>query len=108
MPDGARKAIPSLEEALKLEPDYPVAHAHLAWCREMCFARGGFVETDKQAALFHARMVIASNTDDSSALAMSGLVVVLLAREHDAALSAIDRALALNPSCATTLYLGRW
>jgi len=108
MPDGARKAIPSLEEALKLEPDYPVAHAHLAWCREMCFARGGFDETDKQAALFHARMVIASNTDDSSALAMSGLVVVLLAREHDAALSAIDRALALNPSCATTLYLGRW
>jgi TolB-like protein/class 3 adenylate cyclase len=106
MPEGARKAIPLLEEALRLEPDYPAAHAHLAWCREMCFARGGFKETDKQAALFHARMAIASNTDDSSALAMAGLVVVILAWEHDAALSAIDRALVLNPSCATALYLG--
>jgi tetratricopeptide (TPR) repeat protein len=72
----------------------------------MCFARGGFKETDKQAALFHARMAIASNTDDSSALAMAGLVVVILAWEHDVALSAIDRALVLNPSCATALYLG--
>ena len=106
MPEGAKKAISLLEEALKLEPDYPAAHAHLAWCREMCFARGGFDETDKEAAVFHARMVIASNTDDSSALAMAGLVIVILARDHDVALSAIDRALALNPSCATTLYLG--
>ena len=106
MPDGARKAISLLEEALRLEPDYPAAHAHLAWCREMCFTRGGFDEADKKAALFHARMVIASNTDDSSALAMAGLVIVILAQEHDVALSAIDRALALNPSCATALYLG--
>jgi tetratricopeptide (TPR) repeat protein len=106
MPDGAKQAIPLLEEALRLEPDYPAAHAHLAWCREMCFARGGFVETDKQAALFHARMTIASNTDDSAALAMAGLVVVILAREQDVGVNAIDRALALNPSCATALYLG--
>jgi TolB-like protein/class 3 adenylate cyclase len=105
MPDAARKAIPLLEEALRLEPDYPAAHAHLAWCREMCFTRGGFDEADKQAALFHARTVIAGNTDDSSALAMAGLVVGLLARQHDVALSATDRALALNSSCATSLYL---
>ncbi len=105
MPAGARMAIPLLEEALKLEPDYPVAQAHLAWCREMCFTRGGFDEADKLAALFHARMVIASNTDNSSALAMAELVIVILSREYDAALGAIDRALALNPSCATALYL---
>ena len=105
MPTGARKAIPLLEEALRLEPDYPAAQAHLAWCREMCFTRGGFDEADKSAALFHARMVVASNTDDSSALAIAGLAIVILAREYDGALSAIDRALALNPSCATALYL---
>jgi TolB-like protein len=105
MPTEARKAIPLLEEALLLEPNYPAAQAHLAWCREMCFTRGGFDEADKTVALFHARMVVASNTDDSTALAMAGLVIVILSREYEGGLGAIDRGLALNPSCATALYL---
>ena len=32
MPKEAAKAIPLLEEALKLEPDYSAAHAYLSWC----------------------------------------------------------------------------
>jgi tetratricopeptide (TPR) repeat protein len=40
------------------------------------------------------------------ALAVAGFVAHLLGKDHDAALSAIDRALSLNPSCATALYLG--
>ncbi len=104
MPDGARIAIPLLEEALSLDPDYGAAHAHLAWCREWCFTRGGFDEADKSAALVHARKAIASDTDDAAALAVAGWVIIVLTKEHEMALSAIERALSLNASCATAHY----
>jgi adenylate cyclase len=65
MPDTARLAIPLLEEALSLDPEYAVAHAHLAWCRECCFTRGALDESDRTAALVHPRTAIASDTDDA-------------------------------------------
>jgi adenylate cyclase len=104
MPEGARLAIPLLEEALRLEPDYPTAHAHLAWCREWCFTRGGLDEADKTGALFHARKAIASEMDDAAGLAVAGWVIIVLTKEHELALSAIERALLLNESCATAHY----
>ena len=104
MPEGARIAIPLLEEALRLEPDYPTAHAHLAWCREWCFTRGGLDEADKTEALFHARKAIASEMDDAAGLAVAGWVIIVLTKEHELALSAIERALSLNASCATAHY----
>ena len=97
MPEGARRAIPLLEKALTLSADYAVAHAHLAWCREWCFTRGGLDPTDKAAALLHARAAIASDIDDAAALAVAGWVVIVLTQEHEMALSAIERALTLNP-----------
>ena len=93
-----------LEEALKLAPDYAVAHAHLAWCREWCFTRGGLDQRDKDLALIHARAAIASEIDDAAALAVAGWVIIVLTKEHEMALSAIERALTLNASCATAHY----
>ena len=55
--------------------------------------------------LSHARWVIGSSTDDATALAIAGFVTILLSGAHEAAMNAIDRALASNPSCATALYL---
>jgi TolB-like protein/class 3 adenylate cyclase/cytochrome c-type biogenesis protein CcmH/NrfG len=104
MPHGGRIAIPLLEKALELDPDYAAAHAHLAWCHEWCFTRGGFDEADKKAALIHAKTTIASDTDDAAALAVAGWVTIVLSKEHDMALSAIERALSLNPSCAMAHY----
>jgi adenylate cyclase len=104
MPDEGRLAIPFLEQALKLDPDYAVARAHLAWCREWCFTRGGFDEADRAAALLHARTAIASDIDDAASLAIAGWVVIVLTKEHEAALGAIERALSLNASCATAHY----
>ncbi|CAN5187399.1 adenylate/guanylate cyclase domain-containing protein [soil metagenome] len=106
MPEQAKTAQPLLEEAVRLDPGYAAAHAHLAWCHELCFARGGFDEAHKVAGLLHARATIASSTDDATALAVAGFVMTLLSKEHEAALGAIDRALSLNASCATALYLG--
>ena len=104
MPDEGRRAIPLLEQALKLAPDYAVAHAHLAWCREWCFTRGGLDEADRTAALFHARTAIASDIDDAASLAIAGWVVIVLTKEHETALGAIERALSMNASCATAHY----
>ena len=78
MPEDAKIALPLLEEALRLDPDYAAAHAHLAWCHELCFARAGFDEARQEPpALLHARATIASNTDDATALAVAGFVMSL-------------------------------
>lgn len=106
MPEPAGRAIPLLDRALKLDPDYAAAHALLAWCHELCFARGGFAKAHKSAALRHAGTVLGSDTNDGTALAVAGFVASLLTADHDAALGAIDRGLATNPSSATVLYLG--
>ncbi len=106
MPQEARKALPFLRQALEMDPDYIAAHALTAWCHELCFTRGGFDDADRTAALMHARTSVASDTDDAAALAISGFVISLLTTEHDAALHAIERAISLNPSCATALFLG--
>jgi tetratricopeptide (TPR) repeat protein len=95
-----------LEEALRIEPDYPAAHALAAWCYEWRYSRGGFKEADKEAALGHARAALVGGTDDATALAIAGFVTTMLSQDHNAGVSAIERALALNPSCATALYLG--
>ena len=62
MPEGARIAMQYLQEALQIDPGYAAAHALIAWCHEWCFARAGFDEADKQAALRHARLAAVSST----------------------------------------------
>jgi tetratricopeptide (TPR) repeat protein len=106
MPADAKVAAGFLEAALKLDPDYAAAHALLAWCHEIFFARAGFNEADRIAGLEHARAVIASRTDDSTALAFAAFAVSILGKDNQTALSAIERALSLNPSCAVALYFG--
>ena len=86
-------------------PDYAAAHALLAWCYEWCYSRGGFDEANKIAALSHARAAMKGGTDDTTALAIAGFVFTMLTKDDSAGVNAIDRALAINPSCATALYL---
>ena len=106
MPEEARRALPLLEQALRLDLGYTAAHALLAWCHELCFARDGFDESHRSAALLHAREALGSDTDDATSLAIAGFVISLLTSEHETALGSIERGLAQNPSCATALCLG--
>src|SRR3984957_17045667 len=75
MPKEAAKAIPLLEEALKLEPDYSAAHAYLSWCLHSRYGRGGLREEDRLAAVQHARAAIAFGSDDATALAIAALAL---------------------------------
>ena len=103
--EEGRIAIGYLEQALRIDPDYAAAHGLTAWCYEWCFSRAGFNEADKGAALSHAKAAMAGGTDDATALAIAGFVTSMLSSDHAAGLSTLERALSLNPSCATGLYL---
>ncbi len=107
MPSDARIAAGFLDDALKLEPNYIAARAFRAWCHEICFTtEPGFVEAERTAGINHARAVIASSTDDATALAIAALPMLHLSKDYEAATSTIERALSLNVSCATALYMG--
>ena len=103
---NARLAVPLLERALALDPDYAGAHALLAWAHELCFARAGFHETHRRAAIAHGRAAIEGNTDDPTALAVGGFVLAFLAVDRDIGLASIARAAELNPASAMVAYLG--
>jgi adenylate cyclase len=98
MPKEAAQAIPLLEDALKLEPDYSVAHAYLSWCYHSRFGRGGLREEDRLAAIHHARSAIALGNDDAQALAIAALVLAYDGHETTTALKVFDRALEISNS----------
>jgi adenylate cyclase len=104
MPEDAEKALGYLEQAIKLEPDFAVAHAIIAWCQEQRYLRGGLHKDARAIALRHARLAIAMGGDDATALAIAGLVIGFLEpRDYDVAVSAFDRSLALSNSSALAL-----
>jgi TolB-like protein len=100
MPEGADKALVLLEQAIRLEPNYPAVHGFMAWCHEQRFLRGGLRAETRRAALEHAHAAIHAGGDDAMALAMGGFVIGILEGDYDTSLDAIDRALALSPSLA--------
>jgi adenylate cyclase len=110
MPEDFAVVVRCLEEALKLDPDYAIAHAYMAWALERRFmgslVRGGSNEADAAASLRHARAALIHGGDDAAALALAALVILHLAHDFQAAAGAIANALALDSSCATALYFG--
>jgi TolB-like protein/tetratricopeptide (TPR) repeat protein len=98
MPSEAAKAIPLLEEALTLEPDYSAAHAYLSWCFHSRFGRGGLREEDRLAAIHHARAAVRLGNDDATALAIAALVLAYDGHDTVTALKVFDRSMELS-SC---------
>jgi adenylate cyclase len=103
MPESADKALPLLEKAILIEPDYAAAHAAIALCHENRYMRGRLLGDDKRAALHHARIAVATGGDDATALAFAAFVIGILEHDYDSAFDAFERALALSPSSAIAL-----
>lgn len=105
MPKNAAMAIPFLEDALKLQPDYGGAHAFLGWCLHHRFARGGMHDADRKAAIQHAHAALAHGSDDATALAVAAHVIALEEHDTTTALKLFDRALELSSSNVFALSL---
>jgi adenylate cyclase len=103
MPEDADRALPLLQQAISLEPDYAAVHALIAWCHEQRYLRDGLREEVRAAALRHARAAIAAGGDDAPALAIAGFVIGVIEHDFETALDAIDRSLSLSPSWALAL-----
>jgi adenylate cyclase len=106
MPEDIKVAITLLEEAVKLDPNYAIAHAYLSWCMEIRYVRGGFYEEDKLRGVRHARLALVQGGDDATALAVASFVILILDKDIVAAKSGIARAIGLNSSCALALLIG--
>src|SRR5947207_15116027 len=100
MPEFSDQALPLLQKAVAIEPDYAVAHAYIAWCYESRHLRGGLHDESRAAGLHHARLAITTGGDDATALAVAAFVIGILERDYQTAFNAFDRAMALSPSSA--------
>src|SRR5271155_4256866 len=107
MPAEAAKAMPLLERALTLEPDYAGAHGYLAWCHQILFVYDGFnKEGSHDAAIQHARAALSYGRDDATALALGGFVISITEHDRATALEAFEQALAISPSSSFALFCG--
>jgi len=106
MPDGAAQALPLLERALALEPDYALAHGYAAWCHEILFMRAGGREENRQAAIRHAHAAIIHGRDDAMALTLGGFNIGMVEHDRAAAREAFEAAVALSPSSGLTYSMG--
>jgi TolB-like protein/tetratricopeptide (TPR) repeat protein len=98
MPGGVATAIPLLEKALELQPDYARAQADLAWCLHHRFSRGEHHEEDRARAIRYAHAAVAGGGDDATTLAIAAFVISLAGHDNATALNLFDRALALSNS----------
>lgn len=105
VPKDVAMAIPLLNNAVELQPDYGAAYSFLGWCYHHRFIRGGLHEEARSAAIQHARAAIAHGSDDATALAVAAHVIAM--HEHDTvtALRLFDRALDLSNSNIFALSL---
>ena len=106
MPDGASQALPLLERALALEPNYAVALAYAAWCHEILFVRAGMHDEDRSAMSRYARAALVHGRDDAAALSIAGFCIGLIEHDRATAFQALDASLALSPSSAATNMFG--
>jgi TolB-like protein len=100
---GAAAALALLDAALALDPDHLPAHGYAAWCREQRYLRQGFDPADRAAALAHADAALGVLSDDPQVIGIAAFVRANLTRDYDAAIDALDRALAMNGSSALVL-----
>ena len=102
--EGMAESIRLSGQALRLDPGYGMAMARIALSRAMQMLRRWIPNTGPEVdeGILMARRALAAAGNDPWALDWAGLTLSILAGDNDAALSAIDRALVLNPNCAET------
>ncbi len=100
--EGLAESIRLARLALELDPAFGPAIARIALSRGMQRQRNGIPPAgpEVEEGIAMARQAIAAAGDDPWVLDFAGLALAQLAGDNDAALSAFDGAIALNPNFA--------
>ncbi len=106
-PDPNLQALSLLHEAIELDPNYAPALAYLAWGYEERVTRawGNYGSDDAATAVALALRAIDADRDDAVVLVLAGFVLVMIARDYQRGLDAINRARELNPNIAFVSFL---
>ena len=96
------QALGMLEQAIERDPHYGPALALAARCHGMLVANGSAddVQIHRREGIDLARRALQAAPEDPEVLAACGQVLGALGEDIDAAISLVDRSLALNPSSA--------
>jgi adenylate cyclase len=108
--DDNIEALALLEKAIAIDPNFAPAMAYAAWCYEQRVVRGWSTaeESDIEKGVKLARAAIAADGEDATAVGTAGFVLLMLGREFDAGLAALQRALDLSPNSALLSMLFGW
>jgi adenylate cyclase len=108
--DGNDEALRLLRRAVALDPGFATAKGTLASLHTVRFAQGWAGEGDVAEAVRLAREVVEGGDAGGDPAALSGAAMALayLARDHEAGLAAVERALALGPDSAMALIHSGW
>jgi adenylate cyclase len=106
-PDENLAGLNLLKTAIDLDPAYAPALAYAAWCYEQRIVRGwpSVGEDDVPTAVALARRAVAAGSDDATTLVTAGFVLLMVARDYDAGLDAVRRALERNPGSGFVAFL---
>jgi TolB-like protein len=106
--EGSREAIGLLRRALAYDPSYAPAAGLFACCRVFQRANSAISDEEVPEGVRFARQAIRAGREDPDASWMGGWGIFILAGERASGLSAIERALALNPNSALAWNASGW
>ena len=95
-------------EALSIDPGFTLAKALGAYIRSISVSQCWHEPDDIRVAIRMAREVMAEARDDPTSLRFAAQVLAYSAKEYEAALSAIERSLYLNPNSAQSYTSSGW
>jgi adenylate cyclase len=106
--DGLAAALQTLEETIRLYPDYAAPYALTAQCLVYKIGQGWSDdnESDRAEGARFARAAIQRDRDDPSVLWMVGHALGFFVQDWDTSVALVERSLALNPNSAWAYGFG--
>jgi TolB-like protein len=108
---GSRQAIdealPMLNEAIGLDPNFASAYAMAAWCHFWRKVNGWMSDRvhEMNEGIYLAQRAVELGRNDAVALARGGHAIAHLVGDLDCGIAFVDRALALNPNMAAAWFV---
>jgi TolB-like protein/tetratricopeptide (TPR) repeat protein len=106
---GAEESLHCCRRALELDPTYASAHGLAAWAVALKRVQGWNPSAEEEReALVHVRAAIEYGANDAFAFQAAGQAALLIAHDHDLALTAAETALSLDPNLAEAWSTSGW